>query len=393
MTRSFWRLFYGSSFSRLGTSFSLVAIMSKFYDLSGSAQDWGILLSIRAIPFILFGLVSGLLVDRFHRKYVLIICDFTRVFIFLGLAFCTNLMWFYGLVFLGSLFTVPYDPCVKSLTVSWMERGELLKINSLAETARSLVSITGLALAGVLISAIGSKWCLIFDAFTYFVAALNILFLKGFEREESRASSFSTNAYWQNIKEGTTFIRSEKSVLYPIFVWTLMVFLIGFEGPMFFPLVTEKQWGGANIAGFIVACIASGSLITSLAIAHLKRLPIHSISATALVLLLDALALYFISQVNFVGSALAFASVLGVTETLFNTYAITEIQTKTPENMIGRVFSVISSLQEPLRVGAVFVAGVLIQNFAASKTLHAASLLEIGIAGLIFLFSLSRNFR
>src|SRR5947209_7686412 len=81
---SLWRnhdfllLWGGQVVSATGSQVSLLAFPWLILAISGSPAQAGLIAAIRSIPYILFGLPAGALVDRWNRKRVMILCDTGR---------------------------------------------------------------------------------------------------------------------------------------------------------------------------------------------------------------------------------------------------------------------------------------------------------------------------
>ena len=82
--RSLWRnrdyllLWSGQIISEIGSKSSLLAFPLLMLFLTGSPAQAGLLGALRGLPYILFCLPAGALIDRWNRKRVMILCDTGR---------------------------------------------------------------------------------------------------------------------------------------------------------------------------------------------------------------------------------------------------------------------------------------------------------------------------
>src|SRR5712691_9389655 len=82
--KSLWRnrdyllLWSGQAFSAIGGSVSELAFPLLVLAITGSPAQAGIAAALRALPA-LFYLIAGALIDRWNRKYVMIVCDLGRL--------------------------------------------------------------------------------------------------------------------------------------------------------------------------------------------------------------------------------------------------------------------------------------------------------------------------
>jgi len=66
--RDFWFYFSGQAVSQLGGSFTTFALPLLVFKLTGSATNLALTTAAEFVPYLLFGLLLGAVVDRFDRK-------------------------------------------------------------------------------------------------------------------------------------------------------------------------------------------------------------------------------------------------------------------------------------------------------------------------------------
>ncbi len=72
---NFWLIWSGQTISTVGTSISAVALPLLMLALTHSLALAGLLAAARQLPYLLFSLPAGVLVDRWDRKTTMIWCD------------------------------------------------------------------------------------------------------------------------------------------------------------------------------------------------------------------------------------------------------------------------------------------------------------------------------
>ena len=65
----------GEATSRIGVQIALIAYPLLVLALTGSAAKAGIVAFARTVPWLLFSLPAGALIDRFNRKSIMIFAD------------------------------------------------------------------------------------------------------------------------------------------------------------------------------------------------------------------------------------------------------------------------------------------------------------------------------
>ncbi|MEV0678530.1 MFS transporter [Actinosynnema sp. NPDC050436] len=76
--RDFRLVWTGHALSEFGNGVSQPAYPLLMLALTGSPAAAGMLVAVRAVPYLLFGLVAGALTDRWNRKRTMIACDLLR---------------------------------------------------------------------------------------------------------------------------------------------------------------------------------------------------------------------------------------------------------------------------------------------------------------------------
>ena len=179
MTRSFRTYWIGQGVSNVGDGFSLVAFPLLVLQATGSIAQMGLVTALRAVAQAGAAVVAGSIVDRAHRRRLMIACDATRFALMVSLA----LSWLGGarpmaLVYLvamstaalGNTFLVGSIAAVSNL----VERDELTRAQSRIQGTQALAYIVGPALAGLVVSRFGVGWAVLVDALSFAVSAATL---------------------------------------------------------------------------------------------------------------------------------------------------------------------------------------------------------------------------
>src|SRR5881409_32243 len=149
-TPSLWRhrdlllLWSGQSVSRIGDQFTGLAVpYMAAYVLAASPGEMGLLGAAGTVPFLLFGLLVGVWVDRRQRRSVLVFADIGRgamiaTIALLGIANLLQLTHLYILSFFIGVLTVFFDVAYQAYLPVLVERRQLVDANSKLETSNTL---------------------------------------------------------------------------------------------------------------------------------------------------------------------------------------------------------------------------------------------------------------
>jgi MFS transporter, DHA3 family, macrolide efflux protein len=161
-----------------GAWFSNVAIYTLLIQLHVSATTIAFVAALHFFAGVLQAPLSGVMIDRFSPKKLMILLTLTEITATLGLLFIhdiSQLIWLYGLVFIrmgaaSFQFTVEM-----SLLPRVLEGKALQYANEIHSVIWSFSYTAGMALGGAVVYYIGTKYAFLLDA-SLFVIVLMLLF-------------------------------------------------------------------------------------------------------------------------------------------------------------------------------------------------------------------------
>ncbi|MBG6182001.1 MFS family permease [Arthrobacter sp. CAN_A1] len=196
--------------SDFGTYITTVALsVLVLVSLNGSAFDQGLVNAARWAPYLLFGLLAGIWVDRFRRRTVLITGDFGRGLVlallcllgvlgFLTVPLVMTLMFAFGTLALVS------DAAHQSFLPQLVPRPLLTRANARLQQSDTVAQTTGGAVAGGLVAVVTAPFALLVGAVTHFLSGLVLLSLM---QAAANKPSFRTDGSLQyKIGEGLRWI-------------------------------------------------------------------------------------------------------------------------------------------------------------------------------------------
>lgn len=162
--------------SNLGTTLYRVALPLFALSTWGSGAVLGLVMAAALFPLALVGPIGGAYVDRWSRRWVIVVCDVFSGVITLGIAY---LAWVEALTVpllvlataLVSLTSAFFLPAIMASLPNMVERHELTRAASLMEMSRSLTSILGPAVGGILIAWLGFPTVFFLNGLSFLLAA------------------------------------------------------------------------------------------------------------------------------------------------------------------------------------------------------------------------------
>ena len=169
------RLWFGLSVSMLGEWFSSVAFFVLIYDLTGSELGIGLLFVIRMFSLAFPQVFTGMLADRFSRKWLMIWSNLLSAVAILLLLLVDEAseVWLVYVVssvlmILGAVFVPAENASIPNIT----EENELLTANALNSGTWSAALCLGASLGGFVVAAYGVEVAFVTNAIAFAFGAL-----------------------------------------------------------------------------------------------------------------------------------------------------------------------------------------------------------------------------
>lgn len=179
--RNFRYFWLGQCVSLMGTWMQRTAQMWLVYTLTDSAFLVGLVGVCQFIPMFLLSLVSGVIVDRFPKKRLLIITQamfMLQAFVFAGLTYAGIIRYWHILilsVIFGIIQTID-TPTRQAFLQELVGRDKIMNAVSLNSTVFNVARIIGPAISGLAMAAFGTATCFLLNGIS-FLAVLSSLFL------------------------------------------------------------------------------------------------------------------------------------------------------------------------------------------------------------------------
>ncbi len=162
----FVRFWSASTSTYFGTFITTLALqVLVVVNLQGSTVDVGLINAARWLPYVLLGLLAGVIIDRLHRKVVMVVSDIGRGTLLLMIGLLSilgviNIGWLIFIMVLFGVLSIFNDAAYQSFVPQLVPRQLLIRANARLEQSAAVAETSGPAIAGV-----GSlDWCLFYDS-------------------------------------------------------------------------------------------------------------------------------------------------------------------------------------------------------------------------------------
>ena len=177
----FLRFWMASTVSDFGTYVSTIAIqVIVVVTLHEGAGSVGLVSAVRWLPYLLFGLIAGVLVDRSRRRPLLVITDLARGLLLVVvpvLAWTHHLSLVVLMLFMAAfgLLSLLNDAASQSFLPRLVPANQLTAANARLDQSAALAQTSGPAIGGGLVSLLSAPWAVLFDAVSYVASGLLLL--------------------------------------------------------------------------------------------------------------------------------------------------------------------------------------------------------------------------
>jgi MFS family permease len=336
-----YRLFFaGQTVSLTGTWMTRLATSWLVYRLTHSAVLLGMVGFAGQIPTFLLAPFAGVLVDRWHRRRVLVITQTLLSALTLTLAALTLA----GRVTVAEIMIVSviagiinaFDiPGRQAFLIDMVEdRANLGAAVALNSSMVNIARLAGPSLAGVTIAAVGEGYCFLIDGLSYLAVIGSLLAMR---MGRVAISAHAVHPLTQ-LKEGWTYVSAFKPAR-TLLVMYAIVSLAGMPYTVLMPAIAATTLGGGpGTLGLLMAATGLGALLSAIRLAvRSSVVGLYSIITLCAALFGVALVLFALSHNLIVSTALMIVAGYGMM--LSFTAITTVIQTIAPEDMRGRVIS------------------------------------------------------
>lgn len=379
--RNYMLLWSGQIISSVGSQVSQFAFPLLVLFLTHSAAQAGFIGALRALPYLIFCLPAGALVDRWDRKRVMIFCDAVRALCLasIPIAFILGKLSLLqiGLVSLleGTLF-VFFDLAQVSCLPNVVKREQLPAAVAQNQTTVGITSLLGPSLGGLLYG-INTLFPFVTDALSYLVSVLSLCWITEHFQQERKTTPRKLG---REVLEGLAWFWCQP-LLRVMAVLSCGVNLVC-GSPLLVIVIAQHQHASPFAIGLIFACGGAGSILGSLLAPLLQRRLSFGKAVVGNIWLFALLWPLYILVPNVVtlGILTTFLFILGPIYNVINaSYRLALV----PDELQGRVNSAVRLIafsSQPLGLAA---TGVLLQSVGINATVLIGGGVLLLMAGLV----------
>ncbi|MEU7378688.1 MULTISPECIES: MFS transporter [unclassified Streptomyces] len=333
-----YRLFFlGQVVSNTGTWMQRIAQDWLVLSLTGSSAAVGITTALQFLPMLLFGLYGGVLVDRLPKRPTLLATQSAMAVTGLALAALTltgqvQVWHVYVAAFAVGLATVLDNPARQSFVSEMVGPKQLQNAVSLNSANFQSARLIGPAVAGVMITGVGTGWAFLANGLSFVAPIAGLLLMRSRELNVVERAPRGKG----QLREGLRYVAGRPELIWPI-VLVGFIGTFGFNFPVWLSAYADDVFhAGAGAYSLFNTVMAVGSLVGALLAARRGTARLRVLIAAAAAF--GALEIVAATAPSYWLFALLMAPI-GIFGLTVNVTANTAVQMGTDPAMRGRVMA------------------------------------------------------
>jgi DHA3 family macrolide efflux protein-like MFS transporter len=393
--RDFLALFLSQLVSKVGDNFAVVAALVLINELAVRSGIAVVVIATAMTVPQLFAVASGVFIDRFSRKGLMIVTDVVRAGVIL-LALLVHkpghLYILYLTAFVVMGLGAMYIPARNASIPNMVPEAHLLTANALIQATELVSLIVGASLATLVISLTSTSTAFVIDSLTFVVSALFLLaaHIPRGALHGSSASSLAAGSefrrFWKGFTDGVHYISSNQHLLQLMAITTMAT--LGLSATVLLAAAYFKQLLGisAQYLGLLQATegmgMALGALLISVYASWARSRQIVSI---AMIVLGAGILVFALAPVYWL--VLVGALVVGLCVVSARTTLAAMTQALVPDSQRGRVESAMVTVIGIGTMGALVMAGIL-GDIVGPTSIFILTGIVVLVAGVASIFTL-----
>lgn len=371
--RTYRLYFTGAAISNNGTWMQRIAQDWLVFSLTGSGLAVGITTALQFGPMLLLGLYGGVLADRYPQRRILLATQVGQMLCAIALAAFT----FTGTITAEAIYMVALalgiittlDNPARQSFVGLMVPPKLLP-NAVALNSGNfnLARLTGPAIAGVLVAAVGAGWAFAVNALSFVAMLAALLLMDPATFEKAPRGRRGPGA----LREGLSYVREHPRIMVTL-VLVLFIGTFGYNFPIILTAYTGHIFtGDSALYGILNSMMAVGSVFGALIAARHEAVSPLRVQATAglfgaVMILLGLMAPLW--------AFMAVLVVTGLFAVSFNAMANATVQIEADPALRGRVMSLYFVLMMGTTPLGSLVTGWITDTWGAPAALQISGII------------------
>jgi MFS family permease len=248
-----------------GTWMQRVAQFWLVLHLTGSGVALGVTSALQFVPMLLLSSWGGLIADRGDKRVILVATQIASSVLSFTLAALTltgvvQLWMVYVLAFCLGIVNVVDSPTRQSFVTEMVGAPQVPNAIGLNSAVFTSARMLGPAIAGVVITLVGTGWCFLYNGFSFFPVVAGLLLMRPSELHRTQPTARTRG----QIVQGMRYAWSRYEVRVPLLL-TLVIGTLAYNFNVVLPLLARFTFqSGASTFGALMSMLGVGALVGAL---------------------------------------------------------------------------------------------------------------------------------
>jgi len=239
---TFVLIWFGQLVSLIGSGLTGFALGAWVFESTGSVTLYGFVVLSTMLPNILLSMPAGALVDRWDRRWVMILSDTGAGLSTLAIAilFLSGRfeIWHICLAAaVSSAFSAFQWPAYSAATALLVPKEQYGRANGMVQLGRAIGYLVSPALAGYLMMRIQVQGVILIDFATFLFAVVTLLFVRIPKPEPSAEGEAGKGSLLREIAYGLSYLTARPGLLGMLILFAVLNFMMGFVNTLVTPLI------------------------------------------------------------------------------------------------------------------------------------------------------------
>lgn len=270
-TRPFTVVWFGQLVSNLGSAMTSFGLAIWVFTETGSATRLALVVLASRVPMLLVSPFAGALVDRWDRRWAMILADagaaVGTLAIFLLVATDTLQLWhlYMALAFSG-LFEAFQFPAYSAAVSAMIPKDNYARASGMVQLAGSVGRIVAPGVGAAIVVSQGLGLLFMVDFVTFLVAVFTLLVVRFPRTERSERRGRGIRGLGLEAREGLDFVLARRGLLILMLSFLMVNFAFAFQGVLLVPLLlslTSEQTAGV-IVSIGAAALTVGTVVLTM---------------------------------------------------------------------------------------------------------------------------------
>lgn len=257
-------IWFGQLISTLGSGLTGFALGVWIYEETGSTTLFAMNILAYTLPTLLMSPIAGALVDRWDRRWAMIISDtgagLATLAVWLLLSNDQLEVWH---IYLATAFIAAFNtfqwPAYSAATTLLVPKKHLGRASGMVQIGEAISQLISPIVAGALFVSAGMQGIILIDFITFGFAVLTLLIIRIPKPKASSEGKEGKGSLLHEAAFGWKYITARRGLLALLFYFAAINFASGFFGPLLVPMILELA--EPDTMGLVFSMVGVGMLI------------------------------------------------------------------------------------------------------------------------------------